>query len=108
MSGFVRKPGRGSGDSSFRIPTACCFRDSSVVFVVGQDDKVEMRPVQASGWQGNQWLIDEGLQSGERIIVDGMHKVAPGGPVKPIQANHQPAAEMSARKTDPEKAGVTR
>jgi membrane fusion protein (multidrug efflux system) len=80
----------------------------SVVFVVGQDDKVEMRSVQASGWQGNQWLIDEGLQSGERIIVDGMHKVAPGGPVKPIEANHQPGAEMSARKTDPEKAGVTR
>jgi membrane fusion protein, multidrug efflux system len=79
----------------------------SVVFVVGEDNKVEMRPVQASGWQGNQWLIDEGLRSGERIIVDGMHKVAPGGPVKPIQANHQPAAEMSARKTDPEKAGVT-
>lgn len=82
----------------------------SVVFVVGQEDKVEMRPVQASGWQGNQWLIDEGLQAGERIIVDGMHKVAPGAPVKPVQANHQPAtepaAEMSARKSDPGKPGA--
>jgi membrane fusion protein (multidrug efflux system) len=82
----------------------------SVVFVVGQEDKVEMRPVQASGWQGNQWLIDEGLQAGERIIVDGMHKVAPGAPVKPVQANHQPAsepaAEMSPRKSDPGKPGA--
>jgi membrane fusion protein (multidrug efflux system) len=82
----------------------------SVIFVVGQDDKVEMRPVQASGWQGNQWLIDEGLQAGERIIVDGMHKVAPGAPVKPVQAKQQPpaepAAEMSARKTDPGKSGA--
>jgi membrane fusion protein (multidrug efflux system) len=80
----------------------------SVVFVVGQDDKVEMRSVQASGWQGNQWLIDEGLQAGERIIVDGMHKVAPGAPVKPIQANQQPAAEMSARKTEPRDPGAAR
>lgn len=78
----------------------------SVVFVVGEEDKVEMRPVQASGWQGNQWLIDEGLQAGERIIVDGMHKVAPGAPVKPVQANRQQGADMSARKTDPPKAGV--
>ncbi|HET6676287.1 MAG TPA: efflux RND transporter periplasmic adaptor subunit [Nitrospiraceae bacterium] len=78
----------------------------SMVFVVGQDDKVEMRPVQASGWEGNQWLIDEGLQAGERIIVEGMHKIAPGAPVKPVQANRQPEGEMSARKTEPEKARV--
>ena len=77
-----------------------------MVFVVGQDDKVEMRPVQASGWEGNQWLIDEGLQAGERIIVEGMHKIAPGAPVKPVQANRQPEGEMSARKTEPEKARV--
>jgi membrane fusion protein, multidrug efflux system len=77
-----------------------------VVFVVGQNDKVEMRPVQASGWQGNQWLIDEGLQAGERIIVEGIHKVAPGAPVKPVQANRQSGGEMSARKADPGKAGV--
>ncbi len=77
-----------------------------MVFVVGQDDKVEMRPVQASGWQGNQWLIDEGLQAGERIIVEGIHKVAPGAPVKPVQAHRQPGGEMSARKTDAGKAGV--
>ena len=75
----------------------------SVVFVVGQDDKVEMRPVQASGWQGNQWLIDDGLRAGERIIVEGMHKIAPGAPVKPIQANQQKGAEMSAKKTVHEK-----
>jgi membrane fusion protein (multidrug efflux system) len=77
-----------------------------MVFVVGQDDKVEMRPVQASGWQGNQWLIDEGLQAGERIIVEGIHKVAPGAPVKPVQANRQPGGEMSARKIDAGKGGV--
>jgi len=76
-----------------------------MVFVVGEGDKVEMRPVQASGWQGNQWLIDEGLQAGERIIVEGIHKVAPGAPVKPVQANRHPGGEMSARKTDAGKAG---
>ena len=75
----------------------------SMVFVVGPDDKVEIRPVQASSWQGNQWLIDEGLHAGERIIVEGMHKIAPGAPVKPVQANRDPASEMSAKRISPSK-----
>jgi hypothetical protein len=33
--------------------------------------------------------------------------VAPGAPVKPVQANHQPpVGEMSAHKTDPAKSGA--
>ena len=75
----------------------------SMVFVVGPDDKVEIRSVQASSWQGNQWLIDEGLHAGERIIVEGMHKIAPGAPVKPVQANRDPASEMSAKRISPSK-----
>ena len=75
----------------------------SMVFVVGPDDKVEIRPVQASSWQGNQWLIDEGLHAGERVIVEGMHKIAPGAPVKPVQANRDPASEMSAKQISPSK-----
>lgn len=78
----------------------------SVVFVVNGENKVEMRPVQASGWEGNQWLIDEGLRAGEQIIVDGMHRITPGSPVTPIQANRQPGKEMSARRIDVGKAGA--
>jgi len=58
----------------------------SIVFVVGTDDKVEIRPVQATGWRGKQWLIEEGLRAGERVIVDGMHRIAPGAPVKAVPA----------------------
>lgn len=56
----------------------------SVVYVVGEDDKVEVRDVQASSWQGNQWLIEAGLKEGERVIVDGLQRVMPGAPVKPV------------------------
>lgn len=79
----------------------------SMVFVVGPDDKVEIRPVQASSWQGNQWLIDEGLHSGERIIVEGMHKIAPGAPVKPMQATREPATGMAAKQVSPSKTEAT-
>ena len=43
----------------------------SIVFVVGADNKVEIRDVQATSWQGNQWLIEEGLLEGERVIIAG-------------------------------------
>ena len=58
----------------------------SVVFVVGAGDKVEIRNVQGASWKGSLWLIEEGLRAGERIVVDGFHRVAPGAPVKPVPA----------------------
>ncbi len=57
---------------------------SSIVFVVGSDGQVEVRAVKATDWQGEQWLIEEGLRAGERVIVDGFQRVVPGKPVKPI------------------------
>jgi membrane fusion protein (multidrug efflux system) len=68
----------------------------SVVYVVGAGDKVEVRNVQATNWRGNQWLIEEGLRAGERIVVDGMHRIAPGAPVKPV-----PAAEAGPAPAGP-------
>ncbi|MBM4133629.1 MAG: efflux RND transporter periplasmic adaptor subunit [Nitrospira sp.] len=56
----------------------------SVVFVVGEGDKVEVRDILAAAWHGNQWLVEEGLKAGERIVVEGMHRLMPGAPVKPM------------------------
>lgn len=56
----------------------------SIVFVVGADDKVEMREVQAASWQGSQWIVEQGLQVGDRVIVEGLHKIAPGAPVRAV------------------------
>lgn len=41
------------------------------VWVVGGDNKVEQRPVVVGRWHGNDWFITEGLESGERVVVDG-------------------------------------
>ena len=56
----------------------------SIVFVVGNEDKVEMREIQATSWQGKQWIVEEGLHVGDRVIVEGLHKIVPGAPVKPV------------------------
>jgi len=68
----------------------------SIVFVVGKDDTVEMREIVATNWQGNQWIVEEGLHVGDRIIVEGLHKIAPGAPVKPVPV---PAAGVTTAPT---------
>ncbi|HZC67273.1 MAG TPA: efflux RND transporter periplasmic adaptor subunit, partial [Nitrospirales bacterium] len=52
------------------------------VYIVGQGDKVETRNVQATGWEGTRWLIEDGLSPGERVVVDGLQKLRPGAQVK--------------------------
>lgn len=77
-----------------------------VVFVVGDSEKVEIHDIQASEWRGSQWLIEKGLQGGERVVVDGFTRIAPGAPVKAVPAsNHQTAtpAQASGPATGPTK-----
>lgn len=55
-------------------------------WVVGRDDKVERRSVRISRTVGDQWLIEDGLKPGERVIVEGVQKVEPDMTVKAVQA----------------------
>ena len=57
------------------------------LMVVGPDNKPSRRSVKVSAAQGNRWVVQEGLESGERVIVDGFQRLQmmpPGSPVKPV------------------------
>ena len=57
--------------------------------VVGAEDKIEVREVQATSWKGSDWLIEEGLQQGERVVVEGFHRIQPGMQVNPEPFNNE-------------------
>jgi len=61
-------------------------KGAAVALVVGADDKVAPRTLVTSGMQGPNWIVDSGLQSGDRVIVQGTEKVHPGMQVKPVAA----------------------
>lgn len=65
------------------------------VFVVGPDEKVQIRDVVASTWKGDQWMIDGGLKAGDRVVVNGLMTIGPGAPVKavPWKSTAVPAAD---------------
>lgn len=62
------------------IPTVAVQvgQDGLFVFVVKDDDTVEMRPVATAGTDGETTAISEGLRPGERVVIDGQHQLAPG------------------------------
>lgn len=54
------------------------------VYVIGADGRAASRQITASRRVGNDWLVEQGLQAGEVVVVEGTQKVHPGAPVKPV------------------------
>ncbi len=54
------------------------------VYVIGPGDTVTARDVTTGPWSGPLWIIDRGLAAGDRVVVEGTQKIAPGRVVKPV------------------------
>ena len=50
------------------------------VWIVGDDSKSQMRPVQLGRSFGNNVIVTDGLQAGDRYIVEGVLKVSSPAP----------------------------
>jgi membrane fusion protein, multidrug efflux system len=61
-------------------------REGKFVLVVGPDDRVEQRPIEADQQVGQSWAVEDGLRAGESVIVEGLQKVRPGAQVRPVPA----------------------
>lgn len=79
--------------SQAEVPSAVLLPQQAVtrsgqgdtVLVVGEDNKPVQRTVQIGSAQGTRWIVQDGLQPGERVIVDGFQKLmVPGAPVRPV------------------------
>ncbi|MBL8246209.1 MAG: efflux RND transporter periplasmic adaptor subunit, partial [Rhodanobacteraceae bacterium] len=72
---FVRAQiGLGQSGSALLVPQPAVQRDAkggAFVWVVGADGKVARRDLKVSRTLGDRWLVDGGLDAGERVIVEG-------------------------------------
>lgn len=64
------------------------------VYVVDGQSNAQVRPVRLDRELTDGWIIREGLTAGERIVVDGVIRVRPGAPVRPVP--YQPQSPRSA------------
>ncbi len=89
--------------AGFLVPQQAVTRtqQGDTVLVVGEGNKPGPRPVQVRSAQNGHWVITDGLQAGDRVIVDGFQKMfVPGAPVTPVpwQAPGAAAAASAAAK----------
>ncbi len=62
------------------------------VAVLGNANKADVRPVKVGQKVGTQWVITDGLEPGDQVIVQGIQKVRPGVTVQP-KAYQMPAGK---------------
>ncbi len=78
------------------------LKGTPTALVVGPDNKVELRQLKANRTVGNQWLIEDGLKAGDRLITEGLQFVKPGIEVKATEATNvgvkNPAPAQAADK----------
>jgi len=67
--------------------------EGPVVYVLNEQNIARPQPVALGLSVAQDQVIEQGLQAGERVVVDGIAKVRPGEPVRPIpptnSADHQ-------------------
>ena len=77
--------------------------NGSYAFVIKEDLTVEMRPVKVAQIEQSEALIDDGLQAGERVVVDGQYKLQPGSRVKIPDASSKSGPSKGAPGSRPPK-----
>jgi membrane fusion protein (multidrug efflux system) len=67
------------------------------VAVVDNQNKISIRNVKTSDRVGNDWIIDQGLNPGDRVVAEGVQKVRPGMVVTPKPYTSGTAAETAGK-----------
>ncbi len=62
----------------------------ATALVVGEGNVAERRRLKLERAVGNRWLVSEGLQPGDKLIVEGLQRARPGQPVTPVAAGSAP------------------
>jgi membrane fusion protein (multidrug efflux system) len=94
------------------LPDAIAIRKEAVsqgpqgpfAYVVNANDIAEIRLVRLGQQVGLDWVISDGLKTGERVVVDGVIRVRAGEKVTPVKyvppaksEEQAPAARQGAR-----------
>lgn len=74
-------------EAAIRVPQRAVLSDAQGQFVMVVDGggKAAQRLVKTDGMSGDDFIVAEGLKSGEQVIVNGLQKLRSGMPVKPLE-----------------------
>lgn len=81
------------------VPRAAVLQDQGgfYVFIVGENNAATRRNIRLGRTVDGIAVVEDGLQGGESVIVEGIQRVRPGAPVNPGPASAAPAAGGAPR-----------
>nr|WP_237708070.1 efflux RND transporter periplasmic adaptor subunit [Oceanicola sp. S124] len=82
-------------ESAFLVPQEAVTRDrrgNPQTLVVGADGTVEQRPLTVLQDRGATWVVTDGLAPGDKVIVEGLQRAAPGATVAPQERERTASA----------------
>jgi membrane fusion protein, multidrug efflux system len=71
-------------------------RGRPYALVLNAEGVVEQRMLETDRALGSDWLVDDGLAAGDRLIIDGLQKVRPGDKAQPVVLDDQPSEAAAA------------
>ncbi|WP_338156512.1 HlyD family secretion protein, partial [Burkholderia stabilis] len=89
----------GVNENAFLVPQIGVTHDQkgqAIALIVSAANKVESRPLTTAGTYGQDWIVEGGLEAGDRVIVHGVDKVRPGATVKTVAAQLAPAQDAAS------------
>ena len=86
--------------SAVALPQQAVIRtpQGDTVMVVNEEGKVRPRPVKLGRQQEGKWVVLDGLNAGDQVMVDGFQKLRGDAPVKPVPWQAPGAAATAAAK----------
>jgi membrane fusion protein (multidrug efflux system) len=65
-------------------------RGNATVYVVGPNNRAQLRSIVANTTYGDKWIVTSGLAAGEKVITEGLDRVKPNQPINPVPAGSPP------------------
>ncbi|GAB2181154.1 efflux RND transporter periplasmic adaptor subunit [Denitratisoma sp. agr-D3] len=91
----------GTTSEALLVPQQGVSRDNKgnpTALVLTAEGKVEARVLKTERTVGDKWLVGEGIQSGDRVIVEGLQKVRPGAMAKAVPVGNAAAPAATEAK----------
>lgn len=97
---YVRtKLPQGLRENAIFVPQRAVLRESNgspYVYVV-QDGKIAIKKIKTIKTEGTDWLLESGLEPGDKVVIEGLQRIRPGVPVNIVPTMAEQAAQQQKK-----------